>query len=95
MNDQQTDRKMYFGNCDLTATKLLKKRSLLHQQHLKLAQTALERSQASLIFIKEPVQDFSESDEDSSNPKFVLTSHKRKAFTAVRKSPQTFKDLHF
>ena len=37
MKDQRTDRKMYIGNCDVTATKLLKKRSLRRQQHLKLA----------------------------------------------------------
>ena len=91
IKDQQTHRKLFIGNCDLTATKLLKKRFLLRQQHLKLAQTTFERSQASSIIIEEPVQDFSESDEDSSNPELVLTSHKRKAFTAVRKSPQNFK----
>ena len=91
MKDQRTDRKMCIGNCDLTATNLLKKRSLRRQQHLKLAQAALERSQASSIFIEESVQDFSESDEDSSNQEFVFTNHKHKAFTAVRESPQNSK----
>ena len=33
MNDQRSNRKMYIGNCDLTATKLLGKRSLRRQQH--------------------------------------------------------------
>ena len=46
---------MYIGICDLTTTKLLKKPSLRRQQHLKLAQAALERSQASSMFIDESV----------------------------------------
>ena len=75
MKDQRTDRKMYIG-------KFLKKRSLRRQQHLKLAQAALERSHVSSIYIEESVQDLSEFDEDSSNQEFVFTSHKRKAFTA-------------
>ena len=38
MKDQRTDRKMYIGNCDLGATKLLRKRSLRREGHLNLAQ---------------------------------------------------------
>ena len=34
------------------------------------------------------MQDFSEAYEDSSEPEFILTSHKCKAVAAVRESPQ-------
>ena len=42
MKDQRTDRKMYIGNCDLRATKLLRKRSLQREGHLNLAQKTVE-----------------------------------------------------
>ena len=88
MKDQRTDRKMYNGNCDSRATKLLRKRSLRREGHLNLAQKTVERRQELPDFIKETVQGFSDSDEDSSDPNFVLTGHKRKSFEAVLKSPQ-------
>ena len=91
MKDQRTDRKMYIGNCDLRATKLLRKRSLRREGHLNLAQKTVERRQELPDFIKETVQGFSDSDEDSSDPDFVLTGHKRKSFEAVLKSPQNSK----
>ena len=91
MKDQRTDRKMYIGNCDLRATKLLRKRSLRREGHLSLAQKTVERRQELPDFIKEIVQGFSDSDEDSSDPGFVLTGHKRKSFEAVLKSPQNSK----
>ena len=91
MKDQRTDRKLYIGNCDLRATKLLRKRSLRREGHLNLAQKTVERRQELPDFIKETVQGFSDSDEDSSDPDFVITGHKRKSFEAVFKSPQNSK----
>ena len=91
MKDQRTDRKMYNGNCDSRATKLLRKRSLRREGHLNLAQKTVERRQELPDFIKETVQGFSDSDEDSFDPDFVLTGHKRKSFEAVLKSPQNSK----
>ena len=91
MKDQRTDHKMYIGNYELRATKLLRKRSLRREGHLNLAQTTVERRQELPDFIKETVQGFSDSDEDSSDPDFVLTGHKRKSFEAVLKSPQNSK----
>ena len=44
---------MSIGNCDLTATKLLRKSFLRHQQHPKLLLATLEKSQAALKFIDE------------------------------------------
>ena len=91
MKDQRTDRKMYIGNCDLRATKLLRKRSLRREGHLNLAQKTVERRLELPDFIKETVQGFSDSDEDSSDQDFVLTGHKRKSFETVLKSPQNSK----
>ena len=50
MNEQKSDRKMYIENCDLTATKLLGKCSLRHQQYPTLPQATLEKSQAASNF---------------------------------------------
>ena len=44
INDKRSDRTMYIENCDLTATKLLSKRSLQRQQHPTLTQATFERS---------------------------------------------------
>ena len=86
MNDQRSGR-----NCDLTATKLLRERSLRRRQHPKLPQATLEKSQAASNFIDESVQDLSDFDiepEDFSNPEFIFTRHKRKSLEAVLESPQ-------
>ena len=59
----------------------MRKRSLLRQQHSDLPQAILNKSQVASNFIDKSVQDFSDVDEESeesSNPEFVFTSHKRK-----------------
>ena len=56
---------MYIGNSDLTATKLLRKRSLRREQHSKLPQATLKKSQAASNFIDKSVQAFSKFDEES------------------------------
>ena len=64
------------------------------QQHSKLPQATLEKSQAASNFIDESVQDLSDFDEESkdfSNPEFVFTSHLRKSLEAVFEFPQNSK----
>ena len=94
MNEQRINRKMCIGNCALTATKLLRKRSLRRQRHLTLPQATSEKNQAASSFIDEFVQDLSDFDKESENffnPKFVYTSHKRKSLEAFLKSPHNLK----
>ena len=88
---------MLIENCDLTATKLFRKRSLRRQQHLKLLQATFEKSRAASNFIDESVQNSSDSDEESGDflfPEFVFKSHKCKSSEAVIESPQNPKRPH-
>ena len=91
MNHQGSNCKIYNGNCNLAATKLLRKRSLQNQKHPNLSQATLEKSHAASNLIDKSVQDLSDFDkksEDFSNPEFVFTSHQLKSLEAVLKSPQ-------